>query len=189
MQQLLMRHHDEVAEFVGKKVPAELRGVLAAEDICQEAYVVAVRSLPLFEYRGERSFVNWLLTLAERKLIDMVRAQQAAKRGGGRRAVDVVGGDASSIVTLLEQVAVHERTPSQSAVAHEAAARVRQALESLDDGQRTALRCCYLEGLSVGETAARMGRTEGAVRKLCERGLQRLAEHIGDPARFFSRNA
>jgi hypothetical protein len=32
-----------------------------------------------------------------------------------------------------------------------------------------------------------MGRSEGAVLMLCNRGLRQLAEIIGDPAKFFSR--
>ena len=43
IHQLLMRHHDQIAAMLAKKIPPDLAGLLAAEDICQEAYVVAVR--------------------------------------------------------------------------------------------------------------------------------------------------
>ena len=185
-----MRHHDEVSAFVGQKIPAQLRGALAAEDICQEAYVTVVQRLGGFTYQGDKSFLNWLLTIAERKLIDSIRAQRAAKRGGDKRVFTIAAaGDASSVIAILEQVAVHERTPSRSAATHELAQAVQHALAELKEDYRTALRYRFLEGLSAAETADRMARTEGAVLKLCERGLHRLSERIGDASRFFSRKA
>jgi RNA polymerase sigma-70 factor (ECF subfamily) len=190
IHQLLMLHHDQIAAAVQRKIPPDLSSVLAAEDICQDAYVVAVRELNSFESRGERSFYNWLLKIAEHKLIDAIRAQRAAKRGGGKRAIGLpAASDASSVVALLEHVAMHEHTPSRSAADHELAAAVQAALAGLKEDYRTALRCRYLEGLSAAETAARMGRTEGAVLKLCERGMQQLTERLGDASRFFSRKA
>ena len=64
---------------------------------------------------------------------------------------------------------------------------VQNALGELKEDYREALRLHYIESLSVAETAERMGRSDGAVLMLCNRGLRRLAEVIGDPARFFSR--
>ncbi|HUU95956.1 MAG TPA: sigma-70 family RNA polymerase sigma factor [Phycisphaerae bacterium] len=188
IHQLLMRHHDQIAAMLAKKIPPDLAGLLAAEDICQEAYVVAVRELASFQPRGKNAFFKWLLTIAERKLIDAIRALRAAKRGGGKKALELPArSDASSIAGLLEHVAIHERTPSRSAADHEIVSAVQNALAGLKEDYRTAIHCRYIEGLSAAETAARMGRSEGAVLKLCERALQQLAESIGDASRFFSR--
>lgn len=190
VQQLLMLHHDAVAAVLDKKIPAKLRGVLAAEDVRQEAYIVVVRELSTFQPRGENSFFRWVLTIAERKLIDAIRALRAAKRGGGRKALDLpLRSDTTSVVALLEQVAFHERTPSQSAASHELAFAIDNALAELKEDYRTAVRCRYIEGLSVAQTAARMGRTEGAVVMLCQRGLERLAERLGNASRFFGPEA
>ncbi|HNQ23587.1 MAG TPA: sigma-70 family RNA polymerase sigma factor [Phycisphaerae bacterium] len=189
LRRLLLLHHDALCAVVDRKIPPDLRSTLAVEDVCQEAYILAVRELAMFESRGPDSFFNWLLTIAERKLIDAVRKQRAAKRGGGQRALDLSAPvDATSVVALLEQVAVHEHTPSRSAADHELTAAVQTALAELEEDYRTSIRCRYIEGLSVAETAERMGRSPGAVRKLCSRGLLRLAESLGDVSRFFSRD-
>jgi DNA-directed RNA polymerase specialized sigma24 family protein len=45
----------------------------------------------------------------------------------------------------------------------------------------------FIECLSVAETAERMGRSDGAVLMLCNRGLRQLAKIVGDPAKFLSR--
>lgn len=188
IQQLLVAHHDRLAAAVAAKVPADLRSVLSADDVCQEAYVAVFQRVTSFQPHSERAFQRWLATIADRKLIDAIRMLRAAKRGSGRR-VEAAGADggASSVVDLLDMVAVHERTPSRSAAHRELVAKVQDALDALKDDYRDALRLHYIESLTVAETARRMGRTDGAVLMLCNRGLRRLAELIGDPERFFSR--
>lgn len=188
IQQLLLAHHDHVASVIAAKAPADLRAVLSADDVCQDAYVAVFQQITSFQPHDDRAFRRWLLTIAERKLVDAIRAQRAAKRGGSRR-IDNAAPDAgaSSVVELLDMVAVHEHTPSRSAAHRELVNQVRDALSGLKDDYRDALRLHYIECFSVAETAQRMGRSDGAVLMLCNRGLRQLAETIGDPAKFFSR--
>jgi RNA polymerase sigma-70 factor (ECF subfamily) len=190
IQQLLVRHHDRLVGAIERKVPPDLRGVLAGEDICQETYVAVYRQIMSFQPQGERAFYRWLLTIAQRKLVDAVRTLRAAKRGGDMKARGFVGdAEAASMVELLDVVAVHERTPSRSVAHRELVVQVRDAVDQLRDDYRDALRLRYIQNLSVAETAEQMGRTEGAVMMLCRRGLRRLAKVLGDPSRFFSRTA
>ena len=188
IQQLLLAYHDQVASAIAAKVPADLRAVLSAEDVCQDTYFTVFQQIRSFQPHDERAFRRWLLTIAERKLVDAIRTQRAAKRGGGRQ-VDNAGPDAraSSAVELLDLVAVHEHTPSRSAAHRELVGQVQNALLALKDDYRDALRLHYIECHSVAETAQRMGRSDGAVLMLCNRGLRQLAEIIGDPDKFFSR--
>ena len=141
IHRLLMLHHDHVAAILERRIPPDLRGVLAVEDVCQETYVAAVRELNNFEVRGAHSFFNWLVTIAERKLVDKIRRLRTGKRGGGRKAVDLpMPSDATSVVALLEQVAIDERTPSRSAASHELATAVQDALAGLDEDYGTSIR-------------------------------------------------
>ena len=190
IHRLLMHHHDEVLRLLTKKIPPDLSGILSAEDVCQEAYVVVVSELGSFQPRCENSFFNWLMSVAQHKLIDAIRAQRAAKRGGGKQTVNPTPrADAESVITWLGQVAVHEHTPSRSAADNELASAINSALSDLKEDYRTAIRSRYIEGLTAAETGKRMGRSEGAVLKLCERGLRQLADIIGDASRFSSRRA
>ena len=188
IQQLLLDHHDQVASLIAAKIPADLRAVLSADDICQDAYVTIFQQITSFQPHDDRAFRRWLLTIAERKLVDAIRVQRAVKRGGGRQ-VDNLAPDASasSAVPLLDLVAVHEHTPSRSAAHRELVGQVQSALLALKDDYRDALRLHYIECLTVAETAQRMGRSDGAVLMLCKRGLRQLAEIVGDPTNFFSR--
>ncbi|TPV97572.1 MAG: hypothetical protein USCAAHI_03008 [Beijerinckiaceae bacterium] len=55
------------------------------------------------------------------------------------------------------------------------AADAGRHLESLPPGQRSAVRAIAIDGASIGETAARLSMTNGAVRVALHRGLAALA--------------
>ena len=190
VQELLMLHHRQLVTIIEKRIPADLRGLLSADDVCQEAYVSVFRQITSFQPHDEQAFERWLRTIADRKLVDLIRAQRAAKRGGGKRVeAQQARNDTSSMIELLDILAVHERTPSRSAAHRELIRIVQDALDELKEDYREVLRLRYIQSLSVAETAQQTGRSDGAVMMLCKRGLQQLEEVIGDPSRFFSRGA
>jgi RNA polymerase sigma-70 factor (ECF subfamily) len=77
-------------------------------------------------------------------------------------------------------LASEDTSPSQRAGRHEEAGRLADALAQLPEDQRTAVELHHLEGLTVAETARRMGRTKQSVVGLLFRGLARLREIMGD---------
>ncbi|MCK4340817.1 MAG: sigma-70 family RNA polymerase sigma factor [Phycisphaerae bacterium] len=187
LERLLVSHYDRLAADMARKLPDEFRGLIAADDVLQEAFVVAFREIRNFTPRGPDSFYKWLATIAKHRLFDLVKAQRTAKRGGGRVALAAnAKSPDDSLVGLLEQLRVTERTPSRSAAGREAIGAVQVGLAGLKDDYREALRLRYIEGLPVAEVAARMGRTKRAVHMLCHRGLRRLREAVGRSSQFFS---
>ena len=190
IQRLLIRHHERLVAVIEDKVPADLQGVLSADDVCQEAYVAVFQQIGSLRDRSSGAFRSWLRAIVERKLVDAIRALRAQKRGGGRRAEPgVPETDVSSVIELLDIVALHEHTPSRSVRRRELISGVHAALDKLKDDHREALRLHYIEGMSLADTAQRMGRSPGAVVMLCNRALRQLADRIGDPAKFLSRDA
>lgn len=190
LSQLLFRHHDRLVADIGSKLPSDLRGSVAAEDIAQETYVVAFQRIAAFNPEDHPRFFGWLSAIAKNRLMDAIKAQRAAKRGGGRVAsFDATEADDLEMVRLLEVLASHSRTPSRSAAGHEAAEAVARALENLPPDYREVLRLRFLEALPVAEVATRMDRSPGAVHMLCQRGLQTLRQVLGDASRFLSKNA
>ncbi|MBI4716173.1 MAG: sigma-70 family RNA polymerase sigma factor [Planctomycetes bacterium] len=175
MQRLLIRHHERLLNHINDRVPADVRGLLSAEDVCQETYVAMFQQITTLRDRSARTFASWLQAIAERKLIDAVRALRARKRGGTGRAAGRAAADVSSVIELLDLVAVDEHTPSRSLARRELIAGVRAAIDELKEDHRAALRLHYLEGRTVDETARRMGRSGGAVVMLCHRALRQLA--------------
>jgi RNA polymerase sigma-70 factor (ECF subfamily) len=188
LEDLLLDAYDILLPRIEHRIPADLRGLLSAEDVLQEAFVDAVSKISTFKPESDGAFVRWVSTIADHRLIDLIRAQRAVKRGGGRAAV-AADNWSSSLTDLLCLVAQHERTPSRSVARHEAVAAISSALEQLSPDYRDVLRLRYIEGLSVSETAERIGRSEQAVQMLCHRALRQLRDVLGPDAEFLSRKA
>ena len=70
-------------------------------------------------------------------------------------------------------------SPTQALSRKGKEARLFEALATLPADQRDALRLRYLEGLSSKEIAARLGKSDGAVRVMLTRSLDRLQHILG----------
>ena len=178
---LLAAYYPRLAAQFAPRMPADLHGTLGVEDVLQEAFVDVFQAVGDAKADSGQSFYAWLASIVEHRMVDLIRAARAAKRGGGWSPLDA---QSASMVCMLEQVAVSSRTPSTSAAGHEAVAAVQAALGRLPADYREALRLRYIEGRPVAEAAARMGRTEVAVQMLCHRGLRQLAAAMGSASRF-----
>lgn len=188
LEGLLLDHYGPIAARVEHQVPESMRAVLGVDDLVQETFAEAFRGIGTFVPTGPGAFGAWLGAIADHRVVDAVRAQRAAKRGGGWRKIETgPAAHSGSIGALIDLIAVSERTPSRSVSGHEAAAAVHVALAGLRPEYRDALRLRYLLALPVAEVAGRMGKTESAVHKLCARGLQQLREAMGDASRYLSR--
>lgn len=131
-------------------------GGIDAEDIVQET-LLAVH-VKRHTWRQESPISPWLYGIARYKLVDAFR-----RRG---RAVEIEIGE------LAETLAVSE---PETASAHE----VERVLETLPAGQKAVVSSISVEGHSIGETAARLGMKETAVRVALHRGLAAIARRFG----------
>jgi RNA polymerase sigma-70 factor (ECF subfamily) len=190
LEALLLRHFDRLVADVSRRLPEDLRGLVSAEDVVQDAMIVAFQRIGGFESRDPGGFFAWLARIAENRLMDAAKALRAAKRGGGRAPLaEAVRGPDDEIISLLELLPNQARSPSRSAAAHEAVAALQVALELLEPDYRDVLRLRYIEMQTVGACAVRMQRSEGAVHMLLSRALAALRARLGDSAQFFTRKA
>jgi RNA polymerase sigma-70 factor (ECF subfamily) len=187
LDRLLLGHYAKLAARVDQKLPTDLRTLIAADDIIQETFTDAFRRIGSFRPEGPDAFYRWLVAIADNRITDAVRSFRAAKRGGGRAAANGHVDGRTSIAALVDLVAVSDRTPSRSAGGHEVAAAIHVALAGMKPEYREPLMLRYLQGLSVSETALRMGKTEASVHKLCSRGLQALRGSMGEASGYLSR--
>ncbi|MHC4064236.1 MAG: RNA polymerase sigma factor [Planctomycetota bacterium] len=188
LERLLLAYYDRLCRRVARKLPVRLRGTVAAEDILQQTFVEAFQGIGSFRPQGKWAFYRWLVTIADHRLQDAVKAQRAAKRGGGRADADQAAKPAlESTDELIELLAGPHHTPSQSAARHEAVGAVQVALASLKADHRRALELRYFQGLPAAEVAKAMNRTPHAVHNLCHRGLKELRAVLGRSSQFFTR--
>ena len=160
---LLHSHYDRLAAHIAAKMPAFLRSVTDPADILQETFVQAWRHIRNFQPSGDGAFHAWLVTIADRKLLDRIKSHHAQKHGGGQVAAGGSGDvAASSVAELLDVLEAEGDSPSKSAMRHELVQALHLALAALPDDYREGIQLRYIQGLSVAEVAERMNRTERA---------------------------
>lgn len=188
LERLLLGYYDRLSRRIARKLPASLRGSVTEEDILQEAFIDAFQRIGTFEPRGERAFFRWLITIAEHRLLDVIKGQHTVKRGGGRNQQRSPASFGDSVDELIELLAGPQHSPSQSAARHEAVAAVQVGLAGLAEDYRHAIHLRYFEGLTPVEVADRMNRTPHAVHNLCHRGLKELRAVLGRSSQYLTRH-
>jgi RNA polymerase sigma-70 factor (ECF subfamily) len=135
-----------------------------AEDLTQETYVRALRRVGDFREMG-RGFGALLVTIAHNLLADHYKAAYTRLTV----AVDPGGG------LVLDDV--DDCDPADEVAARDAARLLRVAMRDLVRDHRTVIELRFFAGLSVAETAEKMGRNVGATKALQTRAVQALARH------------
>ena len=188
LERLLIRYYDRLTDRLARKLPASLRASVSEEDILQQTFIEVFQRIQSFEPHGERAFYRWLATIADHRLADAVKAQNAAKRGGVPVGGRVAGAfEDDSIANLIDVLSGPERSPSQCVARDEATAAVQVALASIAEDYRSAVRLRYINGLSPVEIAKIMNKTPHAVHNLCYRGLKQLHAVMGRTSQFLTR--
>jgi RNA polymerase sigma-70 factor (ECF subfamily) len=146
-----------------------------AEDVAQEAFVIAFRSLGA--WRADGPFGAWLTRIAVR---------DAVRRAGRRREVTWVSpepiGEAGGHPVAFGSARA-AADPALEAVRAERTADIRRAVGRLDEPYRETVALRFFGELSLDEIAAETGRPLATVKTHLRRGLLRLRERLDDGAR------
>lgn len=140
-----------------------LRNETLAEDVVQEVFVTLWSSPERYDpSRG--ALRTFLLTLAHRRAVDIVRSEQARAR---REEIppDPVS---TSIEDEVWSLAVADQ--------------VRAALQGLAEGEREAIALAYLQGMTYVEVANRLGAPEGTVKSRIRSGMKKLSVSLREVA-------
>ncbi len=183
---LLLDRADQLDRFVRRKLPADVRRVVAAEDVLQEVWTSAYRRISGFEPRGPDDFDRWLRKITESKLVDAIRYARRSKRGGGRRLAQDAHRRTDSYLRLFARIAREERTPSSEDAAKEAVHAVQVAVAGLSDDYRYVVVLHHINGQTRGEIADSMGKSQAAVNSLLYRALRKLRVRLGRTDRYFN---
>lgn len=127
-----------------------------AEDVVQDTLLTLWRAPEKFDpERG--SLRTFLLTLAHRRAVDIVRSEVARTK----REEKPPDPDYTSVEDEVWSKALGET--------------VRSALQELSEGEREAISMAYFGGYSYVEVAQRLGTPEGTVKSRIRNGMKKLS--------------
>ena len=140
-----------------------LRSQPDAEDIVQEVFAQAWTQAGRYD-ASRGTVAAWLLMQARSRAIDRLRGRKLRPEG------------ASSPFDTRDP----GEGPDAQAMAGEHARRVREALQSLSDPQRTALELAFFEGLTYSQVAEHLNQPIGTVKTRIRQGRLRLKAALDD---------
>ncbi|MBI4586114.1 MAG: sigma-70 family RNA polymerase sigma factor [Planctomycetes bacterium] len=154
---------EKLEHHVQTRLGRHLRSKVDAEDVLQEAFVQAWKSIGRLEWAGEGAFFQWLKGIAEHAILNLANRGQTPK-----------------LFFLEHDLPASQPSPSRALRRGERFDRLQEALDSLSPDYREAVHLVRIEGLKIKEAAERMNRTPKAVMHLLERALKKLKDSFGD---------
>jgi RNA polymerase sigma factor (sigma-70 family) len=127
-----------------------------AQDLTAQVFAEALERLPGYRERG--SFAAWLFTIAHHRVADHYRRQRSHLPLND--ALDGPDEDSDPLAGLVRKQAIQ---------------RLAELVAHLNEDQQELLRLRFAAGLTYGQMAAVVGRSEAAVKMAVHRLLQRLA--------------
>ena len=189
LEELLLKNCDALAEHIRPKLAGPLQSWISVEDILQETFFRAFQHIGRFEPKSDRSFLAWLKTIAESRIIDAIKHQKRKKRGGDMRRVDGAQDIfQTSVADLMGMLAEDEGgTPSQNVANHEAVQAMQVAIASLPEEQRQAVLLRFFRQKTLEETGNQMDRSPEAVRGLLRRAKKTLRQQMQHTSLWLSK--
>ncbi len=172
--------------YVTRKVPDRFRASVSPDDILQETWIAAFRSISTFVPDGPDALDRWLTKIATTKLIDAVRTARAVRNGGDRRFVRNAQHRMASFGDLFARIQSRQRTPSSEVGTSEAIPAASVSLHSLSKVRRRVIEMRFVGGLTREEIAREMGKSKPAVNGLLYHGLRELRAIMGSASKYFS---
>ncbi|MBO0866371.1 MAG: sigma-70 family RNA polymerase sigma factor, partial [Mycobacterium sp.] len=130
----------------------------------QEIFAQVWRAAASFEPQ-QGSALNWVMTLAHRRAVDRVRAEQAASRRDSQYGV--------------ANTEIPSDVVADSAIQRDERRRVTECLAGLSELQRQCIEMAYYDGLTYTQVSQRLSTSLGTVKSRMRDGLRKLRECLG----------
>jgi len=163
---LVIKYQRKLARLLSQFI----RDSAEVEDVMQETFIKAYRSLPSF--RGESAFYTWLYRIGINAAKNYLAAQ-------GRRASTTNEFDIEDAENFEEGSQLRElNTPESELMSKQIAQTIHQTLQELPEELRTAITLREIEGLSYEEIANIMSCPTGTVRSRIFRAREAIADKL-----------
>jgi RNA polymerase sigma-70 factor (ECF subfamily) len=156
--QLYDRYVDQMYGYVYHRVGHRQ----TAEDLVSDVFLRALRRIGSFKWQGV-DFGAWLMTIARNRVHDHFKSARFRLESTVEEVFDtpVSGG---------------YDDPEQALLSADLTQQVHDAIRQLKGEQAEVLYLRFIQHLNVSETAAAMGKTDGAIKALQYRALRSLAK-------------
>ncbi len=138
-----------------------------AEDLTSETFLRALRRIDSFTWQG-RDICAWFITIARNLVTDHYKSSRFRLEVSTADMLDADRADDGIEQEVLDNL------DNQALLA---------AVRQLKPEQQECVVLRFLQGLSVAETAAVMGRSDGAIKQLQLRAVRALAKLVPEPVR------
>ena len=153
--------YDRYVDVVYRYIYYRVSNVPLAEDLTSETFIRALRRISSYTWQG-RDFGAWLVTIARNLIADHFKS--------GRYRLELATSD------LVEAGAdKSEEGPENEVLSAITNAALLEAVKELGAEQQECISLRFLQGMSVAETAAIMGKNEGAIKALQYRAVKSLS--------------
>jgi RNA polymerase sigma-70 factor, ECF subfamily len=158
--------YDHTRARVYGLVTRVLRDAGYSEETTQEVYLEVWRTAEAYD-SAKGSALSWLLTMAHRRAIDRVRAEQAATQRESRYGVATVEPPGDVV--------------AESALADDERRRVTECLNGLTDIQRQCIELAYYGGLTYAEVSQSLSANLSTIKSRMRDALRGLRNCLGVP--------
>lgn len=168
--ELLARAYERrVRTQIRCRLASDLRARVDTDDVFQSTITASLEDLKGMEFRGERAFVAWLSTVAERRVLDTAKRHRAERRDVRRQRP----------LVSAQGVRADETSPVEAAIRDEVQRAMREVMSRLPDRDRRLIELRSYSGLSFREIAEQLGLPNRHVaRTLYRTALRRAGEEF-----------
>lgn len=157
----IFRAHGGAVKSIARRV---LNDDDRAEDVVQDVFVTLWNSPDRFD-AARGSLRTYLLTIAHRRAVDVVRSEVARAQREEKTPPPAAGFDLEG--------EIWQRTQSEM---------VRNAVAELGEDERRAISLAYFGGLSYVEVAKTLDQPEGTVKSRIRSGMRKLSSALEEVA-------
>lgn len=162
-----------------QQFPPKLRAKIDTSDIVQETLLKAVSARDRIMGLATDERPAYLRRMLVNVLRDQIRRFSQKKRNVDRERSLQASGNVRN-VPLDRWLASQAPSPSENAIGREGLLCVAEAMATLPEEQLLAIELHHIEGLSLAETAAALGKTFAAAAGQIRRGLRTLRQRLPD---------
>lgn len=170
---LLSKYGRRLHRFIRTRSSAKLRRTTSVDDLFQDTVAAAIESGNTFSFRGEAEFVNWIFTIARRKMYQAaIKVDRSPVKIRIKRMYS--SGDGVPEEKILGKVS----TASSIAARGERNARLRQRINELPERFSRVLIAYRLEERDLDEVAVMLGYSRAYTGKLVTLAYAALAAQL-----------